>query len=375
MKRAERVASRLRAFREARGLTQEQLARLSGLTRQTVSAVEQERASVSAASALRLARALGCTVEELFALEAPVGVTARWAGAEAHLVPGQRIFVVQQAEGFVALPLEREIWSLPADGRVDAVARDGTVAVDLWRRPAGEGARAILAGCDPALPLLGQSVTAQGRGFGVAWRNATSGQALRLLAQGLVAVAGVHLLEEESGEYNLPFVRAALSGQAVRLVHLAYVHEGLAVTPGNPLGIRGPEDLARPGVRFVNRPRGSGARALLDRELRRAGIPASAVLEYERELPGHLDVARAVALGLADACVTTESAAVLLGLAFVPLARERYDLAVAGSCLEWPVVRALLDVLHETAFRRELAALGPYEVGETGRELARLEAA
>jgi molybdate-binding protein/DNA-binding transcriptional regulator YhcF (GntR family) len=180
-------------------------------------------------------------------------------------------------------------------------------------------------------------------------------------------LVGCHLLDAETGEYNVPFVRRVLPGQPIDLVTLAEREQGLIVAPDNPRRIREVADLARPGVRFVNRQRGAGTRVLLDRLLAAAGVPASAVPGYSQEEPTHLAVAGAVAAGRADVGLGIRAAAHALGLGFVLLARERYELALHPASAERAGVRQLLATLRSAEFTAAVAALAGYDTRETGR--------
>ena len=142
--------------------------------------------------------------------------------------------------------------------------------------------------------------------------------------------------------------------------------QGLLVAPGNPRGIRRAGDLARPDIRLVNREAGSGARALLDAELARAGLTPADARGYEAAVGSHLAVAEAIAAGLADAGVGIRAAAQALGLGFVALAEERYDLVIPRAFSEQPPVQALLDTLRSPLFRLEVEALGGYDVSRMG---------
>ena len=148
--------------------------------------------------------------------------------------------------------------------------------------------------------------------------------------------------------------------------------EGFAVARGNPKRIRKPEDIARPGVRFVNREPGAGARRLLDRLLRKAGVPGTAVKGYDRLLGGHLAVAQAVAMGAADAGVVARSAAVAHGLDFVPLSEERFDLVFPKEWGSDPRASRIVETLESRAFRRELESLGGYDTRRSGRLVTEL---
>jgi len=161
-------------------------------------------------------------------------------------------------------------------------------------------------------------------------------------------------------------VRRTLAGRAMVVVTFAHLEEGFALAPGNPRHIKRPEDIARPGVRFVNREPGAGARRLLDRLLRKARVPISAVKGYDRLLGGHLQVAQAVAMGAADAGVVARSAAVAHGLDFVPLSEERFDLVFPKEWSGDPRAARMVETLEGRPFRRELGSLGGYDTRQSG---------
>jgi putative molybdopterin biosynthesis protein len=185
------------------------------------------------------------------------------------------------------------------------------------------------------------------------------------LRDGLCHLAGCHLLDPESGEYTLPWIRRVMPGRDVEVVRLVHREQGLIVAPGNPAGVEGLDDLSR--VRYVNRQRGAGTRVLLDHELARRGIEPSAVDGYEREEPTHLAVAAAVAAGRADAGLGVMAAARAFGLDFVPVAREPFDLVMAPG---EPAVEPLLALLEDAGFKAQVEAMGGYSTEETGRRVA-----
>jgi putative molybdopterin biosynthesis protein len=189
------------------------------------------------------------------------------------------------------------------------------------------------------------------------------------LRDGLCHVAGSHLLDPESGEYTLPYVDRVLGGRDVAVVRLVHREQGLIVAPGNPLGLRGIDDLARDGLRYVNRQRGAGTRVLLDHELARRGIAPGAIPGYAREEHTHLAVAAAVAAGRADAGLGVLAAARAFGLDFVPVTREPYDLVLAAETLEDPVTAPLWALLESPGFRSAVEELGGYGTEEMGRRI------
>ena len=153
---------------------------------------------------------------------------------------------------------------------------------------------------------------------------------------------------------------------ACTLVTFAAWQQGLVVAAGNPKHIESVQDLANPNVIMINRQTGSGSRSLLDRLLNQQGIPPTALTGYGREAGGHLAVARAVATGLADVGIGVQAAASALGLGFVPLEEERYDLVIPNHFLDDPAVRPLLDLLRQPGLRHRIEALGGYDVSGMG---------
>jgi len=189
---------------------------------------------------------------------------------------------------------------------------------------------------------------------------------LMALARGECHLAGCHLLDPATGEYNLPDVRRVVPGERVVLVNLAYRVQGLMVRRGNPKRILEVTDLARPDIVFVNRQWGSGTRALLDRRLADAGVDPAQVRGYAHELTTHTAVAAAVAGGSADVGVGILAASRSLDLEFIPLGRERYDLAILRRHYESELLRPLLETLRDPAFQRVVDAMGGYDTTSTG---------
>ena len=203
-------------------------------------------------------------------------------------------------------------------------------------------------------------------GMRVASTHIGSQGGLASLQRGYCHAAGTHLLDPETGDYNVSYVRRLFGAGEVALITVALRQQGLMVAPGNPLGLTGWADLARPGLRFINRQRGAGTRVLLDYELRRAGADGNGIEGYRREVYTHLAVAAAVQSGAADAGVGIAAAAQALGLDFVPLAMERYELAALAQSLGDEPLAQVIEILRTQEFRGELAALGGYDTGETG---------
>jgi putative molybdopterin biosynthesis protein len=285
----------LRQMRTRLGLSQQELADLAGITRQTISGAETGQYVPSTAIALRLGRILGCSVEELFWLEgaAPVveaipaaGFPAMFSGAERSV----RVSVAQVGGRWIAHPLQGapafRVELVPADGVVH-VPGAALLSVRLLDEPDHLAQTALIAGCDPALSLWARAAERWQPDLRIGWLWANSTEALLALRRGEVHAAGTHLFDPATGESNLPFVRRLLPDVPVVLVNLATWSEGLLLSQGNPKGIRSVEDLRHPAVRIVNREPGAGARHLLDAALQAAGIDPAEIQGYDRVQSDH----------------------------------------------------------------------------------------
>jgi len=220
---------------------------------------------------------------------------------------------------------------------------------------------------DVALDLLASELHRCVPDLAVASTHVGSMAGLAALRDGLCHMAGSHLLDPQTGEYNWTYVRQLFGDEPVTLVTLAHRRQGFIVAPGNPKGIRTWEHLARRDVRFINRQPGAGTRVLLDSHLARLGIPPGDLAGYRREVYTHLAVASMVESGTADVGLGILAAARARNLDFVPLTMERYDLIMRPAVWESPLGRALKAALDGEPFRRALAALGGYDARETGR--------
>lgn len=179
-------------------------------------------------------------------------------------------------------------------------------------------------------------------------------------------LAGTHLLDEETGEYNYPYIKRVLPGREIAVVNLAFRIQGLMFAHGNPLGIGGLADLARPEVTFINRQKGSGTRVLLDLQLKNEGISPSDIRGYEVEMDTHLAVATGIARGDADSGLGIEAAALSCNLDFMPLFRERYDLVIPLQNYRSPRLKTMLEIIASEDFRKIVDGIGGYDTSQTG---------
>ena len=370
--------ARLRLARQARGLSQQQLAGVAGVTRQAVSAVESGHSDPSLRVALGLARALGMTVEELFGPGEPGDpVLARPVAPVS--APGSRVALATVGDTFVALPLDADLaarlgfgaaggltvrggetqGAQGTQGAQNAQRASGVSGFQVAVRPIGPPRpTVVVAGCDPALPLLETPLALLDPPLAFAWWPCGSAEALRLAAAGLVHAAGVHRIGPGEGDDT-----SGIPGGA-EVVGFASWREGLVVRPR--AGVRGLDDVARQGLRLVNREPGAQARTLLDRERLRLGLEPSQLPGYDSLAAGHLQVAAAIGGGLADAGVSSEPAALAYGLDFIPLADERFDLLLPAKHAASREVQGLLKVLTSPWLLAQLASLPGYDAARCG---------
>lgn len=179
-------------------------------------------------------------------------------------------------------------------------------------------------------------------------------------------LAGIHLLDEETGEYNYPYIKRILPGREVAVMHLVYRIQGLMMARGNPKKIGGIADLKRADITFVNRQEGSGTRVLLDIQLRQLGINPREIKGYEREMETHLAVGLSIARGEADAALGIEAAARSCDLDFLPLFRERYDLVMPIAGYRSKLLASLLETVVSEEFKEVVNKAGGYDTSQTG---------
>ncbi len=368
------VRNQIRSVRVSHGLSQQELAERVGLSRQAVNAIEMGRYTPNAAVAMRLAQELACRVEDLFSLANPI-VERRAHLAGTPCATGERVVVGKVGGRLVAHPLRGARLCPDGFAAADGLALNAAADIRLFLPLEQVEKTAFLVGCDPSLGILSSWVSRRAPGVRLVWLQGSSQEALDALAGGQAHVAGSHLLDDATGEYNIVQARRVLADAGGLVVRYADWEQGLIVRPGNPRGLRRVGDLAQAGVSLINREPGSGSRVLLDQLLAQAGIPTAIVAGYSRVATTHMAVARAVAEGVADAGIGLRAIASALGLDFVPVADVRFDLVIPREHMEHPAVTALLDVLQSPSLRAELASLPGYNVARTGSALAQLPAA
>jgi putative molybdopterin biosynthesis protein len=366
---ADSIGTRLRLERQARGFSQQQLASIAGVSRQAVSAFEVGTSDPSLRVALALAQAIGLSVEDLFGpgeAAAPVSATA--------IAPltgrAERVSLAAVGDRFVALPLRGDAGAslgfLPAGGltAVPGPARESGGAEQVSIRPVGPlRPTLVVAGCDPALPLLATPLALLDPPVAFAWWPCGSAEALRLAGEGLVHAAGVH-----TGDGGDRDGRPPLEGAGV--IGFTAWREGIVLRPELRSAVTGLDSIARHRLRIVNREPGAEARRLLDAERMRLRLSKDDLPGYDTQAAGHLQVASAVRAGLAAAGIASEPAARAYGLAFVPLAEERFRLVIPAAHVASREVQALLRVLSSPWLLAQLAGLPGYDAATCGTPLS-----
>lgn len=270
---------------------------------------------------------------------------------------------------------ERKVYELVRNGRIPCTRVTGKwlfpkPMIDLWLMQHAEGPGrerlveppAVVAGSHD--PLLEWALQASACGLASLFGGSSDG--LARFARGEAAVCGLHIPDAEGDGYNVEAVRRATLDHDIVLIEWARRRQGLMLAPGNPKGVAGLEDMAAAGLRLIDRQHGAGSRLLLDRLLRHAGVERAALNVIADQAVSETDVAREVHAGHADAGVGIETVAREAGLAFVPLAEERFDLLLARRTYFEPPFQALLALTRTERFTERARTLGGYDVSETG---------
>jgi len=376
----------LRVARQARGFSQQQLAGMAGISRQAISAVETGGMDPSLRVALALTRALGLSIEEVFGPGTPApSVSVRPVAPLGE--SGARVALAPMGDTFVALPLTGaaasttgftpatglagEVW--PGEPEQRGLRVSGSTPANSGPvrsvQPIGPPRPTlVVAGDDPALPLLAFPLSLLDPPVAFTWWPCSSQEALGLAAGGLVHAAGAHL---RGGIGDDGF---GLAGDLLRLgadvIGFCSWRVGLVMRPELVTTIKGVADLRDPGVRVVNRKPGAEARRVLDRALASQGIEPGQLRGYETRANGHLHVAAAIAAGLADVGVASEPAALTYDLGFVPLASERFDLVIPAATGRSWAVQGLLKVLSSPWLINQLGSVPGYDLSRCGKRIA-----
>jgi len=375
------VINRLADIRKKQRLSQSELAEQAGITRQAIYAIEANQYLPNTQISLQLAEVLNCHVEDLFRLqEREEVIEAELIGqVTSHKTP-MRVKLSLIGSRMIARPMAElgEILNfvMPADGVIlddsqgNLHKKNPRLAVKLLHAREVIEQSIVIAGCDPALFLAGEHVRKINALSGVTNWTMGSANALTALQRGEVHMAGLHLVDMKSGQSNIPYLKRHARNRDLVGVHFASWVQGLLIQSGNPKRIHSIQDLMKPGVRLVNREPGAGARFFLDGLLEKTGLAGETIKGYHQEVSSHLEVARCIRDGLADVGIGVETAANYFGLEFIPLREERYDLIMRTDFLSThPMASKFLDAVVSQPFRREIEALGGYNLSEVGKTL------
>ncbi len=225
----------------------------------------------------------------------------------------------------------------------------------------------VMGSNDFTIELLSHELSRRFPAFSLSFSNVGSIGGLIALGRGSSHIAGCHLFDPDTGKYNIPYLPRYLPDLETIVVNLVYRDLGLILQPGNLLNITRIEDLGRPGIRIVNRQEGSGTRILLDFELKRLGIDSNRINGYEKEVNTHNEVAMAVLSGMAEVGLGILSAAKMLGLEFIHITKERYDLVIPKENYSARPLTALLEVIRSQEFRKKIEQMGGYDTRDSGK--------
>ncbi|MBW4597679.1 MAG: helix-turn-helix domain-containing protein [Brasilonema angustatum HA4187-MV1] len=428
------ICNNLKSIRNRLGLSQQDLANIAGVTRQSIGGIESGQYAPSVTICLRLAKALGCQIEELFWIEEELPKVEAILTKPACNEQQSRVSLARVGDQLIAYPLVGNdafrIDMVPADGEVVAVSpalREGSQCVAgvppvvapgvfppqvtgepvrverlpgiISKPPFSEGKlenetqsqtgtnkvlvrllddidklhnTVVIAGCTPVLSLLARATERWHPQLRVHYHFAHSMAALRSLCRGEVHIAGMHLYDPQTGEHNISFAREALRGKSAVLITLGVWEEGLLVLPGNPMEIKTVTDLVEFGATIVTHEAGSGSRMLLERKLQDQRVPLHMVKSFEHVVHNHQDVALSIVSGIADAGISTASIATAFGLGFIPLHQSRYDLVILKEYLEEAPVQQFLNILGHRLVRSQLEVLGGYDISNIGQVVANI---
>jgi putative molybdopterin biosynthesis protein len=262
-------------------------------------------------------------------------------------------------------------WVFPRkliDDWIETNARSGMAEAHRKTRSI-EGALLAAGSNDPILDILKTYIRRAYPEFYIFSANTGSTDGLKALNQGYTDLAWSHLFDPKSGQYNIPFLSTHLPNLKAVVINLFRRDLGFLVAPGNPLKISGFKDLTIPKVRFINRQKGSGTRVLLDYHLKDNGIPPSSIQGYENEVYTHFEVGLSILAKEADVGLATGSVSKLLGLFFIPLTQESFDMLLDQSTFFERGIQAFIEILNSREFRGRVQNLGSYDFKNSGKIL------
>ena len=288
-----------------------------------------------------------------------------------------RVNIGRVGERMVAIPLPRGAGSITTMSKAEGIIRipsfiegivageetDAELLVDLEDI---FNTIVIIGSHDITLDILSDEIRKNASGVRIASGNVGSLGGLLALKKGTAHMAGSHLLDIQTGEYNISYIHKYLKGFPVHVFNLVTREQGLIIQKGNPKGIRGIGDLTNDGIAFINRQPGSGTRILFDYKLKEMSMDPSRINGYENEEYTHMNVAVAVLNGMADVGMGIMAAARALNLDFIPVLKEQYDLVIPSSFVDDPKIQLLIDITRSKDFRDRVKGLGGYNPAKSG---------
>lgn len=289
-----------------------------------------------------------------------------------------RVNIGRVGQKTVAIPLPRSAGSITTLTRAEGILRipahsegvgqDEEVVAELIVDEEEIFDTVVIIGShDITIDILGDEIRRSGSHIRISSGNVGSLGGLMALRKGNCHISGSHLLDAETGQYNIPYIIRYIKGLKVSIFHLVMRDQGLILPKGNPKSIKDIHDLVRDDISFVNRQGGAGTRVLLDFMLRQSGINSGSIKGYDHEEFTHMAVAVDVLSGAADCGMGIFAAAKALGLDFIPMAREQYDLIIPTFLLDDPNVRIVLEAIRSTSFRERVKGLGGYDPSKSGQ--------
>ena len=289
-----------------------------------------------------------------------------------------RVNIGKVGDKTVATPLPRAAGSITTLTRAEGILRIPTLSEGVSQDEAVEAELlveaeeifntvVIVGSHDVTIDIIGDEIRSRGHNIRISSGNIGSLGGIRALRKGACHMAGSHLLDTESGQYNISYIQKYLKGLKVSVFHLVRRDQGLMIPAGNPKRIKGIEDLIRDDITMVNRQAGSGTRVLFDYKLRERGIKPETIKGYGHEEFTHMAVAVDVLSGAADCGMGIFAAAKALHLDFIPMEREQYDLIMPSSIREDPNIQVVLEIIRSDNFRERVTALGGYDASKSGQ--------
>jgi len=230
-----------------------------------------------------------------------------------------------------------------------------------------EGALLASGSNDPILDMLQTYMKKSYPEFYIFSANTGSTDGLKALNMGYTDIAWSHLYDPKTGEYNIPFLPTYLPNVKPVVVNLFYRDLGFVTLPGNPIRLKGFQDLTKRGVRFINRQKGSGTRLLIDQRLKDFGISSSKIEGYSDEVNTHLEVGLSILGKTANVGIATMAVSKFLSLDFIPITKERFDMIQSQETFFHKGVQALIRLLHSEEFRQKVEKIGGYDLKDSGR--------